>query len=171
MASVLDRVTQRIVHRYPAMFQPVTPPLHLLMGPMTPPWEPDAQPMTPPINGTVVLNMYCRHERGHRLRIHLNYATTGNRCLELHFTKTQDLSFGTIMQHVYRRATDVPAAAVIAVVGTRTNRMLSNIARDRYVWRSSRFGKQRLWHGLPKRGRRHLNLQMHCKSLRHSGDV
>ncbi|CAE7793635.1 unnamed protein product [Symbiodinium sp. CCMP2456] len=159
-----------IVHRYPAMFQPVTPPLHLLMGPMTPPWDPDSQPRTPPTSGTVVLNMYCRHERGCKLRIHLNYATTGSRCLELQFTKTQDLSFGTIMEQVYRRASDVPASAEIALIGTRTHRLLSS-HYERYVWKSCRFGKHKLWHGLPKRGRRHLNLQMHCKSLRHSNSA
>ena len=69
--------------------------------------------------------------------------------------------WGDIMRILYREQTGIDPGAEIVVVGFRSCRLLS-LHVGRFVWRPARLLKQRVWHGVPKRGRQHLSLERHC---------
>ena len=94
-------------------------------------------------------------------RLRFDYAATGRSCIEIEVTHANHITMGDIMRILYREQTGIDPGAEIVVVGFRSCRLLS-LHVGRFVWRPARLLKQRVWHGVPKRGRQHLSLERHC---------
>ena len=87
--------------------------------------------------------------------------------MEIELTHANEVTMGDIMRILYREASGIDPAAEIAVVGSRSYRLLSPPV-GRFVWRPARLQKQRVWHGVPKRGRHHISLEKHCMKCKRS---
>ena len=100
-------------------------------------------------------------------RLRFEYAVTARMCMEIEVTHANYCTIGDIMRILYKEKTGIPASAEIQVLGSKSCQLLSP-HMGRFLWRPARLLKQRVWHGVPKRGRRHLNLDRHCMKCKRS---